>query len=230
MKPIIFDSSPLINLAMNNLLWTLKSLKQKYKGDFLIPMPVRQEIIDKPLTSKKFKLEALTVLEEFNENILKVQWNSELEQKANELLEITNHIYFSKNQPIEIMHAGEVGAIALALELEAETFVVDERTARILIENPNKLLELLEKKLHTKITVNKKNLDLFKQRVKNLKIIRSTELMLIAYEMGLFKEFVKPTPFVKNITREFVDGLLWALKLHGCSIAEDEIKEIAKTY
>ena len=64
MKYLVFDSSSLITLAMNNLIWVLEPLKKKYKGDFCISTSVRNEILDTPLKGKKFKLEAMQLITE----------------------------------------------------------------------------------------------------------------------------------------------------------------------
>ena len=64
MKALVFDSGPIINLALNNMLWILKPLKEKFKGDFYITESVKRECIDRPLTSKKFKYEALETFKE----------------------------------------------------------------------------------------------------------------------------------------------------------------------
>ena len=55
MKSLVFDSSTIITLAMNNLLSLLKPLKEKFQGEFYIPLSVKEEIIDVPFRSKKFK-------------------------------------------------------------------------------------------------------------------------------------------------------------------------------
>ena len=62
MKCLVFDSGPIISLTTNNLLWILEPLKNKFKGRFVITEGVRKELIDKPLTTKKFKFEALHCL------------------------------------------------------------------------------------------------------------------------------------------------------------------------
>lgn len=121
------------------------------------------------------------------------------------------------NNYIKITHKGEMESLYMCVILDA-VFVVDERTIRMLVENYKNLRKLLESKLHTKVDVNEKNLKLFLNQVKNIKIIRSSELMTVAFELELFKEY-------KN-KRELLDGLLWGLRLRGCAISTDEINEI----
>ena len=41
MKALVFDSSAIISLATNNLLWTVKHLKEKFGGEFILPASVK---------------------------------------------------------------------------------------------------------------------------------------------------------------------------------------------
>ena len=92
--------------------------------------------------------------------------------------------------------------------------VVDERTTRMLVEKPENLKELLERKTHTKIVLVKKDFQYFKE----FKIIRSAELMYVAWKKNLLG--------VKK--GEVLDALLYALKFKGCSISDEEISEIKR--
>ncbi|MFH1209684.1 MAG: hypothetical protein V1663_02760 [archaeon] len=217
MKALVFDTSSIISIITNDLLNVLVKLKEKFDGEFYITKAVKNELIDYPMQSKRFKLEAL-VLEKFlNDKQINLYYKQELEQKSKELLDIANNIFMADNNYIRITHKGEMESLCLCIILDA-IFVVDERTIRILVENYKNLRRLLESKLHTKVGVNEKNLKLFLNEVKNIKVIRSSELMTVAFELGLFKEY-------KN-KKELLDGLLWGLRLRGCAISTDEINEI----
>ena len=112
----------------------------------------------------------------------------------------------------------------LALELNAEAFVIDERTTRVLIEESDNLKDLLEIKLHTKVIVNKDNLKVISKMAKNIKIIRSTELAFVAYEKGLLERYISS----KYNKKDQVDALLWGMRTRGCSISVDEIEKAKK--
>jgi len=219
MKTLVFDTGPIISLATNDLLWTLKELKKEFNGAFVIPDIVKKELIDRPLKTKKYKFEAITILNLIKNEILQIlPTPKNLFKKLKNLM---NRLYYlPPDNYITIVHDGEISSLALAIEKNAQAFVVDERTTRLLIEDPVKLLELLRKKLHTRVLVNGDNLNKFVELVKNIRVIRSTELMMVAYEKNLFRNLEKLTA-----KKELIDGLLWGLKLRGCSIAEDEIKE-----
>lgn len=230
MKNIVFDTSSIISLSTNDLLWILKPLKDKFNGDFLISDGVKKELIDNPLQTKKFKFEALMILNLINNKSLNVYTDKEIEKKIVYLDNLVNNLFKAKGEYIRIMHLGEIASLAVAILLNSSAYVVDERTTRLVIEDPERLVKILRNKLHTTVGVNRNNLDLIKKEIKDLKVIRSTELVLMAYEFGLFKDFLKPTSYSTNIKKDLIDGLLWGLKLRGCSISEDEINEAIKIY
>ena len=229
MRSLIFDTSSIITLAMNNLLDVLKELKSKFDGEFYISEAVKKELIDYPLTTRRFKLEALITQELLTSKIINLNPDRKAKEKAIYLLDLVNRIYKTDGGYIKILHAGEVESLALAIILNSDAYVVDERTIRVLIENPDSLLRLLEEKLHTKVSLNKENLDKLREEVKDLKIIRSTELSVIAYEKGLLDKYIKRNNSIeKELKRTLLDGLLWGLRLKGCSISTDEIENILK--
>ena len=227
MKVIVFDSSSIISLAMNDLLWTLKALKKIYKGDFYIPNSVKKEIIDVPIKSKKFKLEAIMISKLVDEGVLKVGKIVDV----NKLLFLANSVFVSKENlqvkspggKLNILQKGEIEAIALCAELNADAYVVDERTMRLFMEDSEGLKTILEGKLHTSVSVDNKMLSDFKKQINGVNIIRSSELMMVALEKGLFEEYIN----VKN-KRELVDAILWGLRLRGCAISTEEINETIK--
>lgn len=226
MKSLIFDTSSLISIATNDLAWTLKPLKEKFQGTFLITEEVKSEIIDVPLKSKKFKLEGIMTSSLLADNTLTLS-NLNIAGKTNYLFELANKIFKARSSYIHILHPGEVSALALAILIKADALVVDERTLRMLIEEPNNLLELLNRKLHTPIEMDKKNMSLFREELNNIKIIRSTELMWAALQFKLFEKYSSASKIMKNnFNYNLLDGLLWGLKLRGCSISEHEINEI----
>ncbi|MEW6062991.1 MAG: hypothetical protein AB1571_01300 [Nanoarchaeota archaeon] len=229
MKSLVFDTSSIISIATNELIPVLKLLKEKFNGDFLISSYVKREIIDYPLTTKKFKLEAILIMDCLNNNYLKLNDDPAVAKKAIELLETANTIFKTHLDYIKILDLAEVEALVLAASKNSDAYVVDERTMRLLIENPDQLQRLLETKLHTKITMDRENLAKFIKETGNVKIIRSTELMVIAYELGLFNSYISKTGTIdKKLRSPLLEGLLWGLKLHGCSISEEEINEVMK--
>ncbi|MCX6707139.1 MAG: hypothetical protein NT001_03280 [Candidatus Woesearchaeota archaeon] len=224
-KSIVFDTGPIISLATNNLLWILEPLEKAFGGDFLMPPGVRKELIDNPLRSKRFKFEAMQALNLVNNGVLKIVDDSSLNSEIEELMDIANKIFRAKGNWMQIVHYGEIGAIAVAMMMGSSAMVIDERTTRMLIEDPDSLRKMMEKKLHTKVEMNKDNLNEFGKRTKGIKMIRSTELAMMAYEKGLLDRFL---PNIPQARKELIDGVLWGIKLNGCSISEMEIDRIIK--
>ena len=106
----------------------------------------------------------------------------ELRKKREEIMNIANTTFKTKKRYIHLLDKGESAVLALSKFVKPNLIVIDERTTRMLCENPENLKKLLEKKLHTPITANKKNYSYFKE----YKVIRSVELAYIAYKKHLF--------------------------------------------
>lgn len=225
MKSIVFDAGPVISLTMNNLLWIFKSLESKYKGEFYISNAVKNELIDKPLKIKRFKFEALQVLQYLNKDIIKIVDNERIKKTTLELLDLANNCFKARGNWIQVVHYGEMEGIAACLYLNSDAFVVDERTTRTLIENPKREIDILKRTLHVDIKVNEENLKKFREMTKNIKIIRSVELVTIAYELGLLNEFL---PNMENAKEILLDSVLWGVKLDGCAVSKREIEQILK--
>lgn len=223
MKSIIFDTGPVISLTSNNLLWLLDELKKRYKGDFLITPSIKKELVERPLEINRFKFEALQVMASINSGVLNVFESEELRQKVFHLLDLANNSFKAKGNPIQIIHFAELSGIAAAVVSKAEAFVVDERNTRLLVENPEKLVKLLTDRLHTHIKVDRKRLNEFREICNGVKLIRSVELVVVAYELGLLDRYLADMPEPK---KTLLESVLWALKISGCTVSEDEIMDI----
>jgi hypothetical protein len=216
-KYIIFDAGPLINFSMNGLLPLFRRLRTEFDGKFLISEEVKGEIIDRPIGIDRFQLGALNLKSLLNEKIIEVpvfdkSQKSEFEREKVGLLNIANNTFYSKGKNINIIHNGEASTLALASVFKPNVVAVDERTTRMLCESPWNLRKLLEKKLHTPIKANEGNYSQFR----DFKIIRSAELVYIAYKKKL-QELQDP-----NI----LEAMLHGVKYNGCSISEEEIDEM----
>jgi len=223
MKSIFFDAGPVISLSTNNLLWILKELKNKFGVKFYLSYSVKRELIDVPYHSKKFKFEALQVMKVVEDGVFELVPVETTAELTRELLFLANNSFFAKKSPIRIVHEGEIDSISGAIIMQSDAVAIDERTTRLLIEDWQSLMELLQKKLHTKIEVNFENLNKFLEKTKGMKIIRSAELAVIAYENGMLDSYL---PAVKDAEKELLDGVLWGIKLNGCSLSSEEIEKV----
>jgi len=221
-KIIIFDSSVIINFALNGILDILEKLKEIFPGKFIITQEIKKEIIDIPLNNKKYELEALQIKKLVDNGIFEFPSSIEIKdfevtKKTKEILNEVNSIFSARNKFIHLIEEGEASCVALSLLCEDKKIenvvAVDERTMRILCENPLNLKKLFEMKLHTNVDM-KNNLD----KLRSIKCIRSSELVFIAYKRKLIE--------IKN--NNILDALLYAVKFKGTSISESEIMEIKK--
>ena len=220
MKYLILDSGPLINFSMNGLIPLLIKIRNEFKGEFIITKEVKNEIIDHPQKIKRFQLGALQLKQLFDNKIIKhaditPEQVNQLREKRNEIMNIANSTFRARGKNIHLIDKGESASLALAMILKSPSvLVIDERTARMLCENPENLRKILEKKLHTKVQANKKNYDLFK----NFKVIRSTELIYIANKKNLF-DLKEPKAY---------EAMLYGIKYKGCSVSEEEIQQMKR--
>lgn len=222
-KAIIFDSGTLISFSMNGITDYIRKLKEIFKGKFLVTVEVKKEIIDKPLTIKRFELEALKLKALLDDGVLEMPSSlgikdSEITSKTNEVLSIANSTFQGTKKDIHIIDAGEGSCLALSKILDAKgiknVIAIDERTTRLLAEKPENLIRLFEKKMNTRITVKQQNYKFFS----GFKVIRSAELVYVVYKKGLTG--------LKD--KNALDALLWAVKFKGAAISGEEIEEIKR--
>jgi len=218
MKYIIFDTGPLISLTMNGLLPVLEKLRQNFNGEFVITPHVKEEVIDRPMKIKKYKFEAIKIRDLIDKKILKYSSdfisNNVLEQEMKKIMRLGNGILRSKKngKKIPIIHKGEASCIAFAKLCKCENvIVIDERTTRLLAESPQNLKKLIERKVHTKISLENSLASEFK----SFKFIRSSELIFIAYKKNLIS--------LKK-DKQTLDAILYALKYKGAAISSKEIE------
>jgi len=229
MRAIIFDTGPLISLSLNSLLWILYPLKKRFNGSFMITPGVKDELIDKPLQGKKYQFEALRVNDMINENILDVYTHPGLRQKAEEIMEIANSCFIVDGTNFKIVQLAEMECIAAAIATGAEAVVMDERTTRLLIEDPWHIKDLLEHKLERHVSVDEQKLGELSTNLKGLKVIRSVELVVAAYKLGFLDRYVTANQKLdKRMKDILLESVLWALKLYGCAVSSYEINDIVK--
>lgn len=222
MKYLIFDSGPIISLTMNGLLGVIENLRKNFNGEFIITSPVKREVIDRPLKIKKYSLEAIQVQTLLDKKIFRMAEEiidrQNLERETKKILKTSSGILrvAQTGEKINLIHEGEASCIAFSLLCKQENLIViDERTTRLLTEAPQNLENMMEKKLHIPLVAE---LSLVK-KFKNLKFIRSSELLFIAYKKNLL-------PFKKD--KQTLDALLYGVKTKGTAISSLEIEEMKK--
>jgi len=222
-KVLFFDAGPIISLAMSRLLWILKPLKEKFGGKFYITDAVHKEIVENPISTKRFKFEALQVLKLIKDGILE-PYNHLPNTKIQNLAKLSNQTYKINNKPLEIIQAGEMETVLASLSNNKAPIIMDERTMRLLIENSESLRTLLERRTKKKVEMNIDNVKKFQQEVNNVTIIRSIELAAVAFKLGILDEYLpKDLP---NPKETLLDSVLWDTKFNGSAATDHEVIEL----
>lgn len=227
MKCLVFDAGPIISISANHILSILGGLKKNFDGKFILPLGVKRELVDRGLQTRRFKLEALQVQELIDKKVFTVPRKKEINAKARKILKLANTILSGHGNPVNIIQVGEAEMLAAALYFKAKTIVVDERITRELIESPESFHKFMEKRMHVKLKLNKDALKELSAMLRHLKVIRSIELVTVAFEMGLLDKYLVNIPHAK---RELLESLLWGLKTEGASVTEREINHIVKSF
>lgn len=210
---IVVDSSSIISIAVNCLCPILDLLDKQ----FAATPTVFQEMVNRPAQSKRFALESMRIQRLFNDGVIKTYTVDEA--ATYDFLKKANRTYYVKKKPLKIIHKAEAEALMLAKEKGAEAFLMDERTLRQMIEDPYSTRELLEHRNKKKVRIDEEALAELVEATPDVPIIRSTEIAAVAYEKGLLSSYMD----VED--KKVLMNTLYALKLAGCSISWDEIKE-----
>lgn len=218
---LFFDSGPIITIITSRLVWILEPLKKQFGGKFYITPAVQHELVERPLNTRRFQFEALQVLKLIREGVLEVS-TTVPQKKAQQLSALANSSFLVKGNTMDIVQAGEMEVVAAALATNSAV-VIDERTIRLLIEKSANLQKLLEYRFHKNIEVNKDNLAAISTELRGLTVIRSTELIAVAYKIGLLDSYLPPG---RNSRTVLIEALLWTAKSNGCSLTDHEVEEL----
>ncbi len=222
MKPVkflIMDAGPFISLTMNGLLPVLEKIKKAHPSITIVMTPqVKNEVVGKALKIKRYKLEAVKVLNLIDKGVISESKNfvpdNKLEKETTYFMKTANNLLRAYGEKVQAIQEGEASCLAFSKICNVENLIViDERTTRLITEAPEELKRMMQRKLHTKLTLNSAKLGEFK----NFRYIRSPELLFLAYEKGLLD--LKKEPIL-------LDALLYAVKFKGASISSKEIEEM----
>lgn len=222
MKALFFDAGPVITLVMARLSWMLPALKEKFDGEFYITPAVKHELVDRPLQTKRFQFEALQVMKLINDGVFTV-YQEVPEKQVKQLLTLANKSFKVKGKTMDIIQQGEMEAIATAHGLPDAAVVMDERTLRLFVEKPQCLEELLEHRFKRDIVANPEKMQQFQSVVSGVTIIRSIELIALAYKFGMLQGYLPKQPRAKEM---LLNAVFWAAKTNGCAVTAHEIEEL----
>lgn len=220
---ILCDAGAFISLTSACLDRLLYFFSEKHGVRFIIPPSVEYEVIGRPMKSnlRKYLFSAIRIKDAIEDGVITVV-DADVKDETRKIMEAANKIFYIRGKPLHLIHLGESAMLALAKKLDISYILIDERTTRMLIEAPFRLKEHLEDEFNTNVMINKKNIKWLSSQISELKAIRSSELVMLAYEEGYFKNF-------ENIQKKAMEAALYKTKFSGCSIGFDEIKEYLST-
>lgn len=221
MKSIICDSSSLISLAETCNINVISFLKTFADVQFVIPPSVYSEIITCPIRIPQFEFGAVRLRKLLDDEVISVFSPPTLAVDTKQLLSLANNVFRLDGQPLQIVHAGEAECLAAYSSAQASALAIDEKTTRLLVEDPYKLAEAMQSEYKGKLLVDKQALDQFNLRCKKITVLRSSELLATAALKGFFSDF-------KDFEDEAFHSSLYALRRAGCSLPTTELEEYGK--
>ena len=208
---IAVDTGPLISLSSTCLL----NLLDELPFDFYVPPAVVDESYRAPMHTKQYRFSALRIHDYVLEGRLRTRdLGKDGVALVEEFTRLANSAYVARHRPLRIIQRGEAEAIILAKQLDG-VLLVDERTIRLLIEDPDELKYLLERRTGQNIRHNKDLTDRIQEIAGDVLMLRSADLVAYAYEEGYFGKKGK----------DFIEAVLYALRYAGCAISEQEIQD-----
>ncbi|MFH1394116.1 MAG: hypothetical protein ABII71_01750 [Candidatus Micrarchaeota archaeon] len=221
-RHILCDAGSFISLTstcMDNLIYFFA---ENHNVSFIIPPSVEYEAVTRPLDQgyKKYMFSAIRIKDLINDKVVAIS-DVKAPEEAKELMRLANNLFFVGGKPMQLMHLGEAEMLAIAKRLGISHILIDERTTRMIIEAPFSIKEHFEKEFHTNVMLNKKNLAELSKRLEGLYALRSSELIILAYENGFFKRF-------QDMEKEALKAALYKVKYSGCSIRFNEIDDYFK--
>lgn len=211
---IVCDSSALISLCENCLAWLLRDAAKK--AEIFIPPKVKEEIVDNPLMTKRFELRAIQLNHLLQGGTIKVFSDKKIPELSWKIVNLANALFTYKKRPVKILHPGEAEAVACIKILGDAIFLVDERTVRLLIEDPDDLKKYMEERTGYVLEINKDVRRELENIVGGIDIIRSADFFASAYQTGLLDKYE---------TEKILEAGLYGLRFSGCAVSEGEIKE-----
>ncbi|HIH09207.1 MAG TPA: hypothetical protein HA254_00900 [Candidatus Diapherotrites archaeon] len=218
-KSFVLDSSSIITIADNCFIRVLRHLSEKEGIEFIIPASVYAESVTTPLAIKRFEFSAVRIRDAVEDGYIRVAGTTPaLEGRINEIESHTRDLCSCSGRRIILLQRGEIETLALLKELGSDVLVIDERTTRMLLEEPSALGNFLRKRHRCDVKLDRDSLSYFRRGFGNIKVFRSVELISLAYEDGSFEKEV-------HKSRQALEAALYAAKFAGCSVSFEEIKK-----
>ncbi len=216
MNKIACDSSSLISMSDNCLLWLLPN----FDAEFVVPQEVKREIVDRPAKQTRFEFKAMRLQQAIHSGALKVVGDQAISKQGKELIELSNSLFKYGKHTVKLIHGGEAESLALMKKHGIQTLLVDERTTRLLIEDREALRKYIQRRTGFNLKINKSIGRRLEEELSEFNVIRSSELIAWAYEKGLLERFGE--------SKDLLHASLYGLKYSGCSISNEEIEDYVR--
>ncbi len=216
---IVFDSGVIISFSETCFLSLFKDIKEVI-GEFIITKNVHFECVGKVKHVMRFKLSSVKIEKEINSHVFDVyKSDKQLDEATNKIMYLTNNMFFVRGKPLKIIQIGEAESLALLGLTDASYLAVDERTTRMLVEQPHSLIEIFKRKYKTnKVNFDEQKYIKFVELIGNVNAIRSVDLLFFAFKKNLLSNVFND--------KESLKGALYAMKFKGCSVSFEEINEL----
>jgi len=215
-QEIIFDSSTIIAVSNSCIINILGALKKNSGAGFVIPSGVEHETVIRPLSIKKFELNAVRIKRAIESGMFEVDRRG-LSGLNERISSLANNAFFAGNNPIELIQLGEIESLALMIKRNAKILAIDERTARLIIENPKGLKSLMERRHGVRLSADWSRLNELREMFSGTTVVRSTELIASAFRRNLFMPELEQS-------RQGLEAALFAVKFNGCAVTTSEIE------
>lgn len=215
MPEFVCDSSSLISLSETCNIDALRFLKAS-GARFVVPPSVRDEIVTRPLQIRRLAFSAMRLRKLIYDKILEVVELPNLERECQTILALANKVINVGGRPLTILQEGEVECLALMKLKGFKNLVVDEKTARLLLESPQTLFDALQSEFDEEVTIDQTALGAFKKGLEGASVLRSAEIIAVSADKGFFKEY-------GSAARDALSASLYALQNAGCSISTQEL-------
>jgi predicted nucleic acid-binding protein len=217
-KNVVCDSSTLISLAETCNISCLQFLRERAPVNFVIPPSVYNEIISCPINLPQFEFSAVRLSKILADGTISLYSPPGLKNRTQKILRAANNVLRVDGRPLEILHAGEAECLAVCSEAGAAALAIDEKTTRLLLEDPRKLWEAVSSEYGGRLSFNELAAREFRSLACSVAVIRSSEIIAVAALKGFFAEY-------GEFEDEAFHSALYALRRAGCSLPLPEVGE-----
>ncbi|MFH0713866.1 MAG: hypothetical protein V1722_04895 [Candidatus Micrarchaeota archaeon] len=215
MSKIVCDSGPLISFSSTCLVKVLRFLSHK-GGEFLIPRAVESEIVLKPINVSRYAFSALRLRKSIEDGDLEIV---NVDQSlVDSIVHYANSSFSIRGKQLRLLHSGEAACLAVYKQFKCDALAIDEKTTRLMVEDPALLQENISLAYNARVMVNQKAISEFTNLVGKVNVIRSSELLVAAARRGYFDSF-------GSDAEPAFHAAIYSLKNAGCGLSEKEVQD-----